>query len=109
MNGWTGKIKKISGEGKDAAIRTYTLGSDIKSKYILGYYHPTGLTKTAVYGANNMFSGWTDDQILLFNAEINQSYWEDGTIEFIDDDGNEKRERFYDKWMDDPTHDSFYN
>ena len=109
MNGWTGQIKKISGEGKNAAIRTYTLGSDIKSKYILGYYHPTGLTKTAVYGANNMFSGWTDDQILLFNAEINQSYWEDGTIEFIDDDGNEQRERFYDKWMDDPTHDSFYN
>lgn len=110
MNGWTGQIKKISGEGKDAAIRTYTLGSDIKNKYILGYYHPTGLTKTAVYGANNMFSGWTDDQIMLFNAEINQSYWEDGTIEFIDNDGNERRERFYDKWVDDETdHDNFYS
>ena len=110
MSGWTGQIKKISGKGKDAAIRTYTLGTDIKSKYILGYYHPTGLTKTAVYGANNMFSGWTDNQILLFNAEINQSYWEDGTIEFIDNDGNEQRKRFYSKWVDDDTdHDNFYN
>lgn len=110
MNGWTGQIKKISGEGKDAAIRTYTLGSDIKSKYILGYYHPTGLTKTAVYGANNMFCGWTDDQILLFNAEINQSYWEDGTIEFIDNDGNEQQTAFYDKWVYDETnHDNFYS
>lgn len=110
MNGWTGQIKKISGEGKDAAIRTYTLGSDIKSKYILGYYHPTGLTKTAVYGANNMFCGWTDDQILLFNAEINQSYWEDGTIEFIDNEGNEQQTAFYDKWVYDETnHDNFYS
>ena len=110
MNGWTGQIKKISGEGKNAAIRTYTLGSDIKSKYILGYYHPTGLTKTAVYGANNMFCGWTDDQILLFNAEINQSYWEDGTIEFIDNEGNEQQTAFYDKWVYDETnHDNFYS
>lgn len=110
MNGWTGQIKKISGEGKNAAIRTYTLGSDIKSKYILGYYHPTGLTKTAIYGANNMFCGWTDDQILLFNAEINQSYWEDGTIEFIDNEGNEQQTAFYDKWVHDETnHDNFYS
>ena len=44
-----------------------------------------------------MFCGWTDDQILLFNAEINQSYWEDGTIEFIDNEGNEQQTAFYDK------------
>ena len=43
-----------------------------------------------------MFCGWTDDQILLFNAEINQSYWEDGTIEFIDNEGNEQQTAFYD-------------
>lgn len=57
-----------------------------------------------------MFCGWTDDQILLFNAEINQSYWEDGTIEFIDNEGNEQQTAFYDKWVHDETnHDNFYS
>ena len=100
-------ITDVSGEGSSGKIRVYTLGSDISKKNMLGYYHVTGITKHPVYGANNMFAGWTDSAVTELRAEINQSYWTDGTVEFYDSEGNEQTKDFYPAWTEDKEHGNF--